>query len=78
MSSSDRNLVADAKEGGLYVSEDKGVTWKRASSDKRIWERNVSLLSPLAGVPTLGREHRLETALDQAGPVHSELPGKNI
>jgi photosystem II stability/assembly factor-like uncharacterized protein len=30
---------ADAKEGGLYVSGDKGVTWKRASSDKRIWDR---------------------------------------
>ena len=31
--------IADAKEGGLYVSQDKGVSWKRASSDKRIWER---------------------------------------
>jgi photosystem II stability/assembly factor-like uncharacterized protein len=30
---------ADAKEGGLYVSEDKGVSWKRASSDRRIWDR---------------------------------------
>ena len=30
---------ADAKEGGLYVSRDKGVTWKRGSSDKRIWDR---------------------------------------
>jgi photosystem II stability/assembly factor-like uncharacterized protein len=30
---------ANAKEGGLYVSEDRGVTWKRASSDRRIWDR---------------------------------------
>ncbi len=30
---------ADAKEGGLYVSQDRGVTWKRASSDRRIWDR---------------------------------------
>jgi photosystem II stability/assembly factor-like uncharacterized protein len=31
--------VVDAKEGGLYVSEDAGVRWKRASADRRIWER---------------------------------------
>jgi photosystem II stability/assembly factor-like uncharacterized protein len=31
--------IVDAKEGGLYVSDDAGVSWKRASSDKRIWER---------------------------------------
>jgi photosystem II stability/assembly factor-like uncharacterized protein len=31
--------IVDAKEGGLYVSEDAGVGWKRASSDRRIWER---------------------------------------
>jgi photosystem II stability/assembly factor-like uncharacterized protein len=31
--------IVDAKEGGLYVSDDAGLTWKRASSDKRIWER---------------------------------------
>jgi len=31
--------IVDAKEGGLYVSEDAGVSWKRASADKRIWER---------------------------------------
>ena len=30
---------ADAKEGGLYVSQDRGVSWKRASSDRRIWDR---------------------------------------
>ncbi len=31
--------IVDAKEGGLYVSEDAGVGWKRANSDRRIWER---------------------------------------
>ncbi|HEY3202866.1 MAG TPA: hypothetical protein VGL03_04300, partial [Thermoanaerobaculia bacterium] len=31
--------VVDAKEGGLYVSEDGGTSWKRASADRRIWER---------------------------------------
>jgi len=31
--------VVDAKEGGLYASRDGGVTWKRESADKRIWER---------------------------------------
>ncbi|HMF09358.1 MAG TPA: hypothetical protein VKJ00_09510, partial [Thermoanaerobaculia bacterium] len=31
--------IVDAKEGGLFVSGDGGVSWKRASSDRRIWER---------------------------------------
>jgi len=31
--------IVDAKEGGLYVSGDAGVSWKRASADRRIWER---------------------------------------
>jgi photosystem II stability/assembly factor-like uncharacterized protein len=31
--------IVDATEGGLYVSDDAGATWKRASSDRRIWER---------------------------------------
>jgi photosystem II stability/assembly factor-like uncharacterized protein len=31
--------LVDAKEGGLYVSEDGGTSWKRASSDRRIFER---------------------------------------
>jgi photosystem II stability/assembly factor-like uncharacterized protein len=31
--------LVDAEEGGLYVSEDGGLGWKRASSDPRIWER---------------------------------------
>jgi photosystem II stability/assembly factor-like uncharacterized protein len=31
--------VADAKEGGLFVSEDAGLTFRRASSDPRIWGR---------------------------------------
>ena len=31
--------VVDAKEGGLFVSGDGGVSWKRESSDRRIWER---------------------------------------
>ena len=31
--------IVDAKEGGLWASEDGGATWKRASGDRRIWER---------------------------------------
>jgi len=31
--------IVDAKEGGLFVSENGGVTWTQASSDSRIWER---------------------------------------
>ncbi len=31
--------LVDAKEGGLYASEDGGSSWKRASADRRIWER---------------------------------------
>ncbi len=39
---SDRNRVyaiVDAKEGGLYRSDDAGASWTRASSDQRIWGR---------------------------------------
>lgn len=31
--------VVDAKEGGLYVSGDSGVSWKRTNPDRRIWQR---------------------------------------
>ena len=31
--------LVDAAEGGLYVSEDGGTSWRRASADRRIWER---------------------------------------
>jgi photosystem II stability/assembly factor-like uncharacterized protein len=31
--------VVDAEKGGLFVSGDGGVSWKRTSSDRRIWER---------------------------------------
>ena len=32
-------LIVDAKEGGLYRSDDGGQNWKRMSSDRRIWGR---------------------------------------
>ncbi len=31
--------LVDARAGGLYVSDDAGVRWRRASGDRRIWER---------------------------------------
>jgi photosystem II stability/assembly factor-like uncharacterized protein len=31
--------IVDAKEGGLYVSNDAGATWSRMSADKRLWGR---------------------------------------
>ncbi len=31
--------MVDAKEGGLFVSEDAGLTFRRACSDRRIWQR---------------------------------------
>lgn len=31
--------IVDAKEGGLYVSSDAGLSWKLASADRRIWGR---------------------------------------
>ncbi len=31
--------IVDAKEGGLYRSDDAGATWARTSSDARIWGR---------------------------------------
>jgi photosystem II stability/assembly factor-like uncharacterized protein len=31
--------MADAKEGGLFVSDDAGLTFRRACSDRRIWQR---------------------------------------
>src|SRR5258707_872548 len=31
--------MVDAKEGGLFVSNDAGATWTRNSSDKRVWDR---------------------------------------
>jgi photosystem II stability/assembly factor-like uncharacterized protein len=32
-------LIVDAKEGGLYRSDNSGLSWQRLSSDKRIWQR---------------------------------------
>jgi len=32
-------LIADAKEGGLYRSDDGGENWQHVSADKRIWGR---------------------------------------
>src|ERR1700674_1891902 len=32
-------LIVDAKEGGLYRSDDGGQNWQRVSNDKRIWQR---------------------------------------
>ncbi|HKG79688.1 MAG TPA: hypothetical protein VKA78_09725, partial [Pyrinomonadaceae bacterium] len=31
--------VVDAKEGGVFSSNDGGATWTRLSSDKRLWDR---------------------------------------
>ncbi len=31
--------IVDAKEGGLYVSDDAGATWSKASGDNRLWGR---------------------------------------
>ncbi len=31
--------LLDAKEGGLYVSDDAGLTFRRAAADERIWGR---------------------------------------
>ncbi|MBI1760084.1 MAG: glycoside hydrolase [Acidobacteria bacterium] len=31
--------IVDAKEGGLYVSDDAGATWTKASGDNRVWGR---------------------------------------
>jgi len=31
--------IVDAKEGGLFRSDDSGATWTKASSDNRIWGR---------------------------------------
>jgi photosystem II stability/assembly factor-like uncharacterized protein len=31
--------LLDAKTGGLFVSDDGGLAWRRVSSDRRIWER---------------------------------------
>ena len=32
-------VIADAKEGGLFRSDDAGATWTKASGDSRIWGR---------------------------------------
>ncbi|HXW17123.1 MAG TPA: hypothetical protein VEJ39_02390, partial [Candidatus Acidoferrales bacterium] len=32
-------LIVDAKEGGLYRSDDGGANWQRSSNEKRIWTR---------------------------------------
>ncbi|HSE16259.1 MAG TPA: hypothetical protein VLB46_04355 [Pyrinomonadaceae bacterium] len=31
--------VVDAKEGGVFISNDSGARWTRLSSDKRLWDR---------------------------------------
>lgn len=31
--------IVDAKEGGLYRSDDAGATWRKTSGDARIWSR---------------------------------------
>jgi photosystem II stability/assembly factor-like uncharacterized protein len=31
--------IVDAKEGGLYRSDDAGASWRKTSEDKRIWGR---------------------------------------
>jgi photosystem II stability/assembly factor-like uncharacterized protein len=31
--------IIDAKEGGIYRSDDAGVTWRKMSADRRIWGR---------------------------------------
>ncbi len=31
--------IVDAKRGGLYVSEDRGSTWRLENADPRIWDR---------------------------------------
>ncbi|MGA2810794.1 MAG: hypothetical protein ABSG16_05295 [Candidatus Acidiferrum sp.] len=32
-------VIMDAKEGGVYRSDDGGQNWKKASNDKRVWQR---------------------------------------
>jgi photosystem II stability/assembly factor-like uncharacterized protein len=32
-------LIVDAKEGGLFRSDNSGQSWQRVSNDRRIWER---------------------------------------
>jgi photosystem II stability/assembly factor-like uncharacterized protein len=32
-------LIVDAKEGGLYRSDNSGQSWQRVSSDRRVWGR---------------------------------------
>jgi photosystem II stability/assembly factor-like uncharacterized protein len=32
-------LIVDAKEGGVYRSDDAGLTWQRTDSEQRLWQR---------------------------------------
>ncbi|HYA63287.1 MAG TPA: hypothetical protein VED66_08780 [Candidatus Sulfotelmatobacter sp.] len=32
-------LVVDAKDGGIFRSDDGGASWKRVANDKRLWQR---------------------------------------
>src|SRR5260221_3924408 len=42
-------LIVDAKEGGLYRSDDGGENWRRVSEDKRIWGRGLHFCAGSAG-----------------------------
>jgi len=55
-------VIADAKEGGLFVSEDAGLTFRKASSDPRIWGRGWYF----AGVTVDPKDPEVVYAMDTA------------